>query len=50
MLATNITATKCLNNWVSNVSATGTFVKSKDATWSVTGVSGIPEGWTVETV
>ena len=50
MLATNISATNCLSNWVSNVSATGTFVKSKDATWSVTGASGIPESWTVETV
>ena len=49
MLATDISATLCLNNWVSNVSPTGTFVKSKDATWNVTGVSGIPEGWIVET-
>ena len=29
--------------------ATGTFVKSKDATWDVRGVNGIPEGWTVKT-
>ena len=49
MLATDISAYKCLEYWVSNVSPTGTFVKSKDATWDVTGVSGIPEGWTVET-
>lgn len=30
-------------------SSTGTFVKNADATWDVTGTSGIPEGWTVET-
>lgn len=35
------------SNWVSNVAPTGTFVKHPDATWS-SGVSGIPEGWTVE--
>ena len=34
--------------WLSNVSSTGTFVKSKDATWDVRGDDGIPEGWTVE--
>ena len=37
------------DNWVKCVAATGTFVKNKDATWDVTGVSGIPTGWTVET-
>ena len=35
--------------WLKGVSFTGTFVKSKDATWDVRGYSGIPEGWTVET-
>ena len=51
MLGTNIYSygTKCLNNWVSGVSATGTFVKSKDATWNVTGTSGVPSGWTILT-
>ena len=34
-------------NWVSGVASSGTFVKNKDATWDVTGVSGIPSGWTV---
>lgn len=33
--------------WVSGVAATGTFVKNKSATWTTTGVSGIPEGWTI---
>ena len=36
-------------NWLSGVAPTGTFVKSKDATWDVMGVSGVPEGWTVIT-
>ena len=36
-------------NWVYGVSATGTFVKNSDATWTTTGVHGIPSGWTVET-
>jgi hypothetical protein len=36
-------------NWVDGVSPTGTFVKNAAATWDVTGASGIPEGWTVET-
>lgn len=35
------------NNWLANVAPSGTFVKSKDATWDVVGGSGIPEGWTV---
>ena len=34
--------------WVSNVSATGTFVRSENATWNVRGVNGIPNGWDVE--
>lgn len=36
-------------NWVKDVASTGTFVKNSAATWNVTGVNGIPEGWTVET-
>ena len=35
-------------NWVYNVSPTGVFVKNSEATWSVFGVNGIPEGWTIE--
>lgn len=33
--------------WVEYVPATGTFVKHPNATWP-TGVSGIPDGWTVQ--
>jgi hypothetical protein len=39
-----------LSNWVSGVSASGTFVKNSAATWENTfGPSAIPTGWTVET-
>ena len=37
------------SNWVKGVSSTGTFIKNKNATWNVTGVNGIPSGWTVQT-
>lgn len=51
MLATDISATDCLNGWVHGVSSTGTFVKNKDAKWNTTpgvlGNSGVPTGWTV---
>ena len=50
MLATDISATYCLSNWVSGVSSTGTFVKNKNATWNVTGNSGVPSGWTIQKV
>ena len=49
MLATDITAVNCLLFWVCGVASTGTFVKSKDATWDVVGNSGVPSGWTVIT-
>ena len=34
-------------NWLQGVSANGTFVKASDMEWWTTGVSGIPNGWTV---
>lgn len=37
------------NQWLFNVSSSGTFYKNAAATWDVTGISGIPSGWTVET-
>ena len=49
MLATDISATNCLQNWVSGVAASGTFVKNSAAQWDVSGVNGIPTGWTVQT-
>ena len=33
--------------WVQNVAATGIFVKNINATWTDTGVSGVPTGWTL---
>lgn len=47
MLATDISAYRCLYDWVNDVGSTGTFVKSVDATWSESGV--VPSGWTVIT-
>ena len=49
MLATDISATNCLTNWVTDVASSGTFVKDASATLP-TGENGIPNGWTVETV
>ena len=46
MLATDISATNCLFNWVNGVAATGTFTKAASATIP-TGLNGIPSGWTV---
>ena len=37
------------DSWVSNVKATGVFIKNSAATWDVTGNNGIPAGWTVQT-
>ena len=39
--------TSTTNNWVSGVAASGTFVKSSDATWNITGNNGVPKGWTI---
>ena len=36
--------------WLCLANSTGTFVKNKDATWDVTGTSGIPTGWTVQII
>lgn len=50
MLATDISAQDCLLRWVQDVSSTGTFIKNKNATWNVTGVNGVPSGWTIQKV
>ena len=47
MLATDISASLCLNNWVNGVAATGTFVKATSQTSLPSGDNGIPRGWTV---
>lgn len=46
---TNTPSTTYTESWVKDVASTGQFVKNSAATWNVTGVNGIPEGWTVET-
>ena len=37
------------NRWVNGVASSGTFIKNAAASWDVSGVNGIPSGWTVET-
>ena len=45
-LATDISASNCTSNWVSNVAASGTFYKASSMTSWTTGNSGIPTSWT----
>lgn len=45
-LATDLSASNCLSDWVQGVASTGTFVKASGVTWP-TASSGIPSGWTV---
>ena len=49
MLATDVSADSCIQFWVNNVASSGTFVKDASAKLP-TGINGIPDGWTVETV
>ena len=37
----------CTDYWLYDVSSRGTFVKSKDASWNVSGASGIPSAWDI---
>ena len=36
-----------LSYWVHNVASKGIFIKNVNATWTYTGDSGVPDGWTV---
>lgn len=47
---TTTPSTSYTRNWVQDVAATGTFVKNANATWTTTGVNGVPTGWAVERV
>lgn len=47
MMATDISATDCMTDWMDNVYKTGTFVKNENATWDNEGI--VPDGWKVET-
>lgn len=40
--------TAVTSNWLGNVASTGTFVKNSAATWTTTGASGVPSGWTIQ--
>lgn len=47
MLATNVSATQCLNAWMYNVQTnSGTFIRNPEATWIVVGQHGIQTNWT----
>lgn len=48
-LRENMSASNCLTDWVSGVSATGTFYADPYVTWA-TGTSGIPTGWTIQDI
>ena len=47
-LATDITTTNALTDWLSGVASTGTFVKEYGVEYLTNSPSGIPSGWTVE--
>ena len=47
-LATDISADICTDFWVNGVASTGTFVKAASMSSWTTGISGIPDGWTVQ--
>lgn len=47
-LATDISALACTNKWVSNVAASGTFVKASGMNDWTTDIDGIPTNWTVQ--
>lgn len=49
MLATDISATNCMTFWVNRVPSSGIFVKNKNASWSKSGMDGVPSGWPVKT-
>lgn len=46
-LFTTTPGTSYTSSWLSGVASSGTFVKSSSASWSVSGVSGIPTGWKI---
>lgn len=49
-LATDISATRATENWVSGVSQTGVFKKSSSMSSWTRGNNGIPNGWTVQDI
>ncbi len=47
-LATDISATACVVQWLRNVASTGTFTKSSSMSGWPTGEDGIPSSWTIQ--
>ena len=47
-LATDISATKCTNNWLAGVAEKGTFVKAASIEEKDWKAAGVPSGWTVK--
>ncbi len=47
-LATDISASRCTDNWMTGVAENGTFTKAASMSSWLTGVFGIPSGWTVQ--
>lgn len=41
-------STTYTQNWVNGVAASGTFVKNCAASWNVSGINGVPEGWDIQ--
>lgn len=48
-VATNISASNCIQDWLLDANTTGIFVKPASISYP-TGTSGIPSGWTIETI
>jgi hypothetical protein len=48
MLAITMSGYYSMYYWMNGVSSSGTFIKHPSATWTTTGASGVPNGWTVE--
>lgn len=46
-LFTDTPSTTYTSNWVRNVASNGTFYKNPEATWTTTGVNGVPTNWVV---
>jgi hypothetical protein len=49
MLAITLDGYYPLSYWMNGVSSSGTFIKNAQATWTNSGSSGVPTGWTVIT-
>ena len=48
MLAITLSGYYPLSYWMNGVASSGTFIKHSNATWTNTGSSGVPTGWTIQ--